>query len=67
MVKYPYITHRRYLLNMENNSTKQNKYNVIIKDKDDNILTTEQLKEKIVDNEAYYINMSMIEKRITNR
>jgi hypothetical protein len=37
---------------------------VIVKDKDNNILTKEQLKEKIIDCEPYYINMALISKRI---
>ena len=41
-------------------------YNVIVKDKDNNILTNEQLREKTIDCEPYYINMALITKRIKN-
>lgn len=40
------------------------KYNIIVKDKYGNILTPEQLKEKVIDNEQFYLNMELIKKRL---
>jgi hypothetical protein len=39
---------------------------VIVKDKNDNVLSKEDLKEKVIDCEPYYINMALITKRIKN-
>ena len=42
-------------------------YNVIVRDKDNNILTQKQLEDKVIDCEPYYINMALITKRIKNQ
>ena len=52
---------------MKKEESKPSRYNVIVEDKYGNILTSEQLKEKVIDNEIFYMNLELIRKRIAQR
>lgn len=42
------------------------KFNVTVRDKNGKVLTLEELKEKVNDNEQYYMIMDLIRKRIND-
>ena len=51
---------------MKDKDSNPSKFNVLVEDKYGNILTPEQLREKIIDNELFYLNLELIKKRLNN-
>ena len=51
---------------MKDKYSNPSKFNVLVEDKYGNVLTPEQLREKIIDNELFYLNLELIKKRLNN-
>ena len=42
------------------------KYNVIVEDKNGKVLTRDEIKEKVIDNEQFYLIMDLVMRKINN-